>query len=154
MRLNQQPAALEADGSAVGAVPLAALAVPAAAPHVALVRLAALHVAGLVGLDVGRAADLRLAVAEACGQFLQAVPSGSPAARRAAVEIRFERERGSLRVTLRGPVPPGWPEPEGLGWLLLSALVGDLRWAQAGGVGTLTLVERLPAVDEPAPAAR
>jgi hypothetical protein len=151
MRPNQQPAADAAgDGSGQGdkAVRLATLAVPAADRHIALVRIAALHMAGVVGLGAGRAADLRLALDEACGQFLGAVPPGSPARRRAAIEIRFELTRGRLRTTVRGPAPTAWPELGGLGWQVLSSLVGDLHWTQDGGVGTLVLIEHLPAADE------
>jgi anti-sigma regulatory factor (Ser/Thr protein kinase) len=152
MRPNQwpssQPADRPADGEADGAIRLAAVTVPAAEAHIALVRLAVLHVAALVGLEPGRAADLRLAVAEACGQYLAVGPAGSPTRRRAAIAVRFERLGACLRVTLRGPAPAEWPHRDGLGWLLLSSLVGDLRWAQDGGVGTLVLVEHLPASDE------
>ncbi|HEX4791266.1 MAG TPA: ATP-binding protein [Actinospica sp.] len=151
MRPNQQPVADAAgDGGAPGkpAVRLATLAVPALDRHIALVRIAAVHVAGSVGLTVGRVADIRLALDEACGQFLGAVPPGSPARRRASIEVRFELARGRLRMTVRGPAPAGWPELGGLGWQVLSSLVGDLHWTQEGGVGTLVLVEHLPAADE------
>jgi anti-sigma regulatory factor (Ser/Thr protein kinase) len=147
MRPNQQPAADAAGRGPAAPVRLAVLAVPAAEEHVALARLAALQVAAAVGLEPGRAADLGLAVGEACGLFLAAVPPGSPARRRAAVTIRFERAAARLRVTARGPVTGGWPDKDGFGWLLLSALVGDLHWTEDGGVGTLTLVEHLPAPD-------
>lgn len=146
MRPYQQPEAHRAGGSAFGAVRLAVLTVPADAAHVALVRRSALHVASLVGLDASRIGDFRLAVGEACGQFLH----DARPARASAVEVRFERAHGTLRVTLRGPVPAAWPEPERLGWQLMSALVGDLCWGRSGGVGTLTLIEALPAADESA----
>jgi hypothetical protein len=147
MRPNQQPVA-DAPGRGSGPTPaaarLAVLAVPAAEQHVALVRLAVLQVGEVIGLDPERTADLRLAVAEACGQFLPAVPPGSPARRRASITVRFERPAGRLRVTVRGPVGYRWPDVHGLGWVVLSTLVGDLHWSQEGGVGTLTLTEHLP----------
>src|SRR6185312_13231887 len=45
---------------------LAELTIPAEADSLGLARLAALHVAGLLGVPVSRLAELRLAVNEAC----------------------------------------------------------------------------------------
>jgi hypothetical protein len=126
---------------------LARLAFPASQEYVALGRLAVLHVAASLGLSAERAADLRLAVAEGCGQFLpgQAPDGAARGHLDGHIEVRFEHVPGMLRITLRGPATEGWPDRDGLGWLVLSTLVGDLRCARHGGVGVLTFVERLPA---------
>jgi anti-sigma regulatory factor (Ser/Thr protein kinase) len=157
MRPNQQPV-VRAGGArtAHGAVRLAAVTVPAAEEHVAFVRLAALHVAGVIGLGPERAADFRLAVGEACAQFLPAgtadagdAAEGSDASkgRHARIAVRFELSQARLRVTVRGRIRAGWPDVGGLGWLVLTSLVGDLHSSRDAEVGTLTLVEHLPSGD-------
>jgi serine/threonine-protein kinase RsbW len=129
---------------------MAVLSVPADRDYLALARLAAMQVAGLLGLSVGRLTDLRLAVSEACSLLLSAVPAQA-AARDAGdaagngLELRFERCLDHLRVTVCGPAPRERPESDGLGWLLLEALVGDVRMETKGGKATLTLTEPLPA---------
>jgi len=162
MRPNQQPVVhATGPGPSPGTVRLAAVTVPAAEEHAAFVRLAALHVAGVIGLGPERAADFRLAVGEACGQFLapgtattgdvtEAGASERHHAREqhhAHIAVRFEVSRARLRVTVRGRIRDGWPDVGGLGWLVLSALVGDLHWSRDAEVGTLVLVEHLPAAE-------
>ncbi|HWG25122.1 hypothetical protein [Actinospica sp.] len=109
---------------AVGGVRLAAITMPAAERYVAFARLATAHLCGVLGLTVSRVADLRLAVDEACGQFL--LGPGSSVGSAGALELRFEREPEALRITVRGPIAGTWPDREGLGWLVLDALVADL----------------------------
>lgn len=123
---------------------LAAITMPASTRYVPFARLAAAHLCGAVGLGMGRIADLRLVVDEACGQFLQC---SSPVDPKIPLELRFEREPGLLRITVRGPIPPGWPDRRGLGWLVLGALVGEVRHEIGPGAahGTLSFDEPLSA---------
>jgi hypothetical protein len=123
------------------ATPLAAIFMPAMERSVGFARLATAHLCQVVGLSAGRVADLRLAVNEACGQFLgSAAPLGDPAG---ALRLRFDLEPETLRITVGGPITRDWPDRESLGWTLLVALVADLRHAAAGGFGTLVLAEPL-----------
>jgi len=129
-------------GAAAG-VCLAAITMPASEAYVSFARTATAHVGGALGLSVGRIADLRLAVDEACGQFLQ----GPPPVRGAAVplQLRFDRRPETLRITVCGPVGSDWPDRESLSWLVLDALVAEVRCGTGpgDGVGMLTFVERL-----------
>jgi len=125
---------------------LAEVTIPAEADSLGLARLAAMHVAGLLGVPVGRLAELRLAVNEACALLFHA-PAGAAAERVAApsvVSLRFERDGAHLCIRARGAAPYRGPAPGEIGWVLLQALVDDIRMETAGGVMTLTLREPLP----------
>ena len=131
------------DGAGAGRVRgrrLAALTVPADREYLALVRMSAMHVAGLLEFPVGAVIDLRLAVDEACSVFLTAPGGAAPG----LLELSFASDGARLRVTVRGTAPPHWPDPDDVGWALLQALVGELRAETDGGLGTLTLIESLP----------
>ena len=145
---------------AAGGLRVAAITMPVSEAYVSLARLATAHVVGALGLSVGRAADLRLAVDEACGQFLHGPAplvddddvvhvAVDPADPLTSIELCFDRLPGRLRITVRGPIPlvpaVAWPDREGLGWLVLEALVTDVRHEiePRDGVGTLTIVEPL-----------
>ena len=150
---------------AAGGLRVAAITMPVSEAYVSLARLATAHVVGALGLSVGRAADLRLAVDEACGQFLHGtapllddddvVHAAAVDAADAAtsIELCFDRLPGKLRITVRGPIPLvpaiSWPDRESLGWLVLEALVTDVRHEiePRDGVGTLTIVEPLSTDD-------
>lgn len=154
-----------ADRGADG-VCLAAITMPAAEAYVAFARLATAHLGGVVGLSVGRTADLGLAVDEACGQFMRGAAShlepwdpvdasdSAPDTDESAVsdvplELRFDRTPETLRVTVSGPIPREWPDRESLSWIVLDTLVAD-ACCKAGppdGVGTLTFSERLAPAD-------
>lgn len=127
-----------------GRVRLATITMPAKERYVAFARLATGHLCGVVGVAFSRVADLRLAVGEACGQFLQV--SGALRGSDGMIELCFEREPGTLRITVRGPVAGDWPDRAGLGWLVLDALVADLRWEvpDGEGLGALGFSEPLP----------
>ena len=112
---------------------MASLAVPADADYLAIARVTAMHVGALLGLPVGRIADLRLAVDEACSLLLRA--SAVPG----ALELSFEQWLDELRVTVRGPAPVGGPEPDDVGWLMMRALVGEAHMETDGGAAVLTL---------------
>jgi anti-sigma regulatory factor (Ser/Thr protein kinase) len=121
---------------------------PAATRYVSFARLATAHLCGLVGLGIGRIADLRLVVDEACGQFMHgnaAMPD--PRTPDVPLELWFERRADRLRITVRGPIPIGWPDSESLGWLVLEALVGDVDYEvePEHGVGTLSFDEPISA---------
>jgi anti-sigma regulatory factor (Ser/Thr protein kinase) len=128
---------------------MAALAVPADKDYLALARLTAMHVAGMLGLAVGRLTDLRLAVNEACALLLRSSTAETHGRATAAegdqLELRFERCPGELRVLVSGPAPHGDSDPDEIGWLLLRALVGDVRMDRRDGTATVTLTEPLPA---------
>ena len=155
MRPNDQDVAERGRGGAdsggvggVGLLRMAAITMPASEEYVSFARMATAHIAGALGLSVGRVEDLRLAVDEACGQFLQ----GSPRFIGASVplELCFDYRPQALRITVRGPISSDWPDRESLGWLVLDALVTDVRWeigSQDGGVGAVAFVERLSADD-------
>ena len=122
---------------------LAAITMPASTRYVPFARLATAHLCGAAGLGMSRIADLRLIVDEACGQFLQC-SSVDP---EIPLELRFEREPALLRITVRGPIPPGWPDRRSLGWLVLEALVGEVRHeiGPEASRGTLSFHEPLSA---------
>ena len=153
---------------AAGGLRVAAITMPVSEAYVSLARLATAHVVGALGLSVGRAADLRLAVDEACGQFLHGaaplfddddvvypaeavdvVDAADAADAATSIELCFDRLPGRLRITVRGPIPlvpaVSWPDRESLGWLVLEALVADVRYEiePRGAIGTLTIVEPL-----------
>lgn len=144
------------DGSVRALAPLAAgarvpellaeLTIPAEADSLGLARLAAMHLAGLLGVPVSRLAELRLAVNEACALLFSA-PAAAAAEKVAApsaVSLRFEREGAHLCISVRGAAPYRGPAPGEIGWVLLQALVDDIRMETAGGIMTLTLREPLP----------
>lgn len=142
---------LEAEPADAGAERLATVSFAADKDFLALARMMAMHVAGLVGLPIGRVTDLRLAVDEACSLFL--VPPVGPHAPLlpaphgpALLTLRFDRLAGGyLRISVTGPVPPRRPDEDDLGWTMLCALVGSPRWEVRDGLGTLTLTEPIPA---------
>ena len=128
---------------------LATVSFAADKDFLALARMTAMHVAGLVGLPIGRVTDLRLAVDEACSIFLLP-PVGPHAPLRgrgpgAQLTLRFERLAGHLLISVTGPVPLRPPDESDLGWTMLCALVGSPHWEVRDGLGTLTLTEPIPA---------
>jgi len=129
-------------GCGAGTESLAVLTIPADKHYVAMARMTALHVAGIVGLPISRATDLRLAVDEACGLFLglgRALPAGP-----ASLTLTFTRHPDALRVSVSGPAPSRrLLDDDDLGWTLLCALGGEPRWELHDGTGTLTLTEPL-----------
>jgi anti-sigma regulatory factor (Ser/Thr protein kinase) len=128
------------DRGSVGRTRLASITMPAAERYAAFARLATAHLCGVLGLTVGRIADLRLAVNEACGQFMQGpAPFVGLGGQVEPLELRFEQEPGALLITVRGPVSGEWPDRTGLGWLVMDALVADVRCevGPTGGIGTI-----------------
>ena len=150
--LTEHPGhAVEAEPDEAAAERLATVSFAADKDFLALARMMAMHVAGLVGLPIGRVTDLRLAVDEACALFL--VPPAGPHAPLLPAShgpelltLRFDRLAGDyLRISVTGPVPPRPPDTDDLGWTMLCALVGSPRWEVRDGLGTLTLTEPIPA---------
>jgi hypothetical protein len=135
---------------------LASLSFVADTDFLALARMTAMHVAGLVGLPIGRVTDLRLAVDEACSLFLadpggpmpaakpRVVPAGNARPARGMVTLQFDRHGDMLRIRVSGPAPARRPDEDDLGWTMLCALVGEPRWETRGDVGTLTMTEPIP----------
>lgn len=121
---------------------LAVLTIPADKHYVAMARMTALHVAGIVGLPISRATDLRLGVDEACGLFLE--QGRASFAGPASLTVTFTRLEDVLRVSVAGPAPSRSMVEDDLGWTLLCALGGDPRWEVRDGTGILTLTETLP----------
>jgi serine/threonine-protein kinase RsbW len=116
--------------------------IPADRLYVVLARSAAVHLGSVLRLGITDVTDLRLAVDEACALFL--LHPAFPDSREAGLACRFAAYRDELRVTVRAPVPAGFePDTEGIGWIMLDALVDDLEWTRQDGHGTLTLVKRL-----------
>lgn len=149
MRLQRDgPGAARQEAAAVARpLRMAHLLVPADEDYLALARLTTMQVAGLLGLPTGRLTDLRLAVNEACALLLSG-PVG------AVLELCFERRSGELRITVRGPAPTVPPDPAGIGWMMLRALVGGVCMESAAGTATLTLTQPLAPVEvRPAPLA-
>jgi hypothetical protein len=146
MRPKEQDVAEHPDsGPSVppGGLRMASITMPASEAYVSFARMATTQVGAALGLSVGRVTDLRLAVDEACGQFLEA--AGRNAGDAGALHVCFDRFPDTLRVTVRGPILAGWPDRESLSWLVLAALAVEVRY-EAGpraGLGTLTFIERL-----------
>jgi serine/threonine-protein kinase RsbW len=116
--------------------------IPADRLYVVLARSAAVHLGSVLQLGITDVTDLRLAVDEACALFL--VNPAFPGAREVGLACRFEAYPRELRVTVRAPIPPDFaPDTEGIGWIMLGALVDDLVWSRQDGYGMLTLAKRL-----------
>ena len=126
--------------------PLAKLSIPMDEECLALARVTAAHVALLVGLPVDRAADLRLAVDEACSLFLAQRPMPDDTCTWWAagdLELDFARHGTRLHVTVRGPARYEFDRDD-VGWYLLEAMVGEVRADFRPGRATVTLVEPIP----------
>jgi hypothetical protein len=142
-----------------GPVRLVTLSMTADKDYLALARTSATHVGGLLGLPPVRVCDLRLAVDEACACFLDTLDSagrswpdaattsgGASGAMSEVMELAYDRYPGELRVTVRAAVGGSWPVVDALGWEVLRAVVGDVRFhVQDDGVGVLTLIQPLAA---------
>jgi serine/threonine-protein kinase RsbW len=116
--------------------------IPADRLFVVLARSAAVHLGAVLHLGITDVTDLRLAVDEACALFLlhPAFPDGGAM----GLACRFAAYQDELKVTVRAPVPAGFsPDTDGIGWIMLGALVDDLAWSRQDGVGTVTLTKRL-----------
>jgi hypothetical protein len=126
---------------------LAALSIPAEQEYLAMARMGAMHVAGLLGFPVSRVTDFRLAVDEACLVFLTAPSEYGdgelPEAVSGMLGLSFESDGARLKVTVRGAAPRHWPDQDDVGWAMLQALVGELRAEVSRGIGTLTLIDPL-----------
>lgn len=130
---------------------LATLCFSADQDFLALARSTTKHVAGLLGFPLGRITDLRLAVDEACSLFLadgtRTGTAGGGGGAAGGLALVFADAGGELRITVTGKAPGGRrPDPDGLAWTLLCALVGEPGWDDEDGVGTLTLREPIPVV--------
>jgi hypothetical protein len=149
-----------ADASHGGPLRLVTLSMTADKDCLALARTSATHVGGLLGLPTLRICDLRLAVDEACACFLDTLDAagrrwpdaagsgGSPGAGAVpeTMELAYDRRPGELRVTVRAAVGESWPVVDALGWEVLRAVVGDVRFrVQDDGLGVLTLIQPLSA---------
>ena len=120
------------------------LEIPAEREQVLLVRSLTGHIAASTDLTLVDLGDLRLAVDEACGLFL--LDARFDATDR-TLRCRFEERPGFLRIQVSAPIPPDmYPDLHGVGWIMLGALVDELSWYAADGMGTLTLVKQLTAV--------
>ena len=115
--------------------------IPADRLYVVLARSAAVHIGAVLHLGITDVTDLRLAVDEACALFL--LHPGFPDGSAVGLACRFAAYPEELRVTVRAPVPPGFaPDTDGIGWIMLGALVDDLAWVRQDGFGTVTLTKR------------
>ena len=115
--------------------------IPADRLFVVLARSAAVHLGAVLHLGITDVTDLRLAVDEACALFLlhPAFPDGGAL----GLACRFAAYQDELKVTVRAPVPAGFaPDTDGIGWIMLGALVDGLDWSRQDGLGTVTLTKR------------
>ncbi|MBR7837169.1 hypothetical protein KDL01_28085 [Actinospica durhamensis] len=125
---------------------MAKLSIPLDEECLALARVTAAHVALLVGLPADRAADLRLAVDEACSLFLAQRPTPDDTCTwwtAGDLELDFARHGMRLHVTVRGPARYEFDRDD-VGWYLLEAMVGEVRADFRPGRATVTLVEPVP----------
>jgi serine/threonine-protein kinase RsbW len=104
------------------------LRVPARAESVGLVRHALAGLTGPLRLDVELAANLRLAVTEACTNVVRhAYPEGEEG----PLDVRVTTEQGDLEVAVRdrgpGIAPRARSDSLGLGLPLIAALSDGLR---------------------------
>lgn len=119
------------------------LTVPADKDYVVIVRSAVAQLGACLGYTVREITDLRLAVNEACALLV----AGSPSAL-GTIECRAELQGDLLRVTLAAPSGAfDTPDPDGLGWTMMAALVDGVAWAQDGVTARVDLRKRrlLPA---------
>jgi serine/threonine-protein kinase RsbW len=124
---------------------LASLSFAADRDFLALARMTAMHVAGLLGMPIGRVTDLRLAVDEACSLFLAPLPhKPAPGSAHDRLTLQFDHTGEALRIRVSGPAPEQGPDQDDLGWTMLCALVGEPRWEARDGIGILTLTEPIP----------
>lgn len=131
------------------------LTVPADKDYVVIVRSAVAQLAACYGYTVKEITDLRLAVNEACALLIaggtgkvasSAAPGGLGAL--GTIECRAELRGDTLRVTLAAPSGAfDTPDPDGLGWTMMAALVDGVAWAQDGVTARVDLRKRrlLPA---------
>lgn len=122
---------------------------PADMDYLALARTTAMHVGALLFFPMTRVADLRLAVNEACASFLGTSAYRAPdafgiAAEPEVMELFYDRCPGELRITVRSAVGENWPRVDELGWMVLRALIGEVRVQARDGLGVLTLIVPLP----------
>lgn len=121
------------------------LEVPAERDQVVLVRSLTGHITARANPTLADLSDLRLAVDEACGLFLLGTHFDATGS---SLKCRFEERPGLLRIQISAPVPPDMhPDLHDIGWMLLGALVDELSWHTVDGIGTLTLVKCLTAMD-------
>jgi len=142
-----------------GPLRLATLSMTADKDYLALARTSATHVGELLGLPPARVADLRLAVNEACACFLDTAARRGPSTwgRRGgdrgrgrfaegaaeAMEVSYDRYPAELQVTVRSAIGESWPVVNALGWEVLRAVVGEVRFNVQDGLGVLTLIQPL-----------
>lgn len=114
------------------------LALPARPPNVAVVRQALAGMADALEVDVALAADMKIAVTEACtNAVLHAYDTGEGPLE---VDMRVEGPRLTISVRDRGPgfkpLPAGGDDtPLGFGLALIASL-SDAFAIQGGGAGT------------------
>lgn len=120
------------------------LTVPADKDYVVIVRSAVAQLGACLGYTVKEITDLRLAVNEACALLVAAGPGPE-----GTIECRARLQGDTLRVTLTAPFGAfdAAPDPDGLGWTMMTALVDGVGWAQDGVTARVDLRKKrlLPA---------
>ena len=106
------------------------LRIPATTGHVGLARATATALAALLDFTYDRVTDLHIAIDETCGRVLA---TSDPAARK--LEIAFEPEQGSLRISVRGDgkLKPGAQFLNPWSKVILESIVEDLEVQEVAG---------------------
>jgi anti-sigma regulatory factor (Ser/Thr protein kinase) len=128
------------------------LTIPLKPEYVALCRLALTALGNQSGLDEETIADLKLAVTEACSNFIGRAQSTAPCDRLdGAISVEYGLFPDRWVILVRGPgtglgqeEPREDPFSEGtIGITIISALVDELELLPEADTATLRLVKRL-----------
>lgn len=110
------------------------LILPAESVYVAVLRMATASLATRCDLTIDTIDDLRIAVDEASAILLHRAVPGEPL--RCVLTISGGRLRAIVSVRVDDTAPP---DPSSLGWLVLTALVGEVEARLDGDVMAIEL---------------
>ena len=106
------------------------LSFPAHASNVALARTAAATLAARLDFTIDQVEDARLAIDEAVSHLI----TGGDETIISGTELTMVVTSNALNAPL--------PDPEGFGWIVMRALVDEVRAEELAGLVTLTLLMR------------
>ncbi|CAB4748627.1 unannotated protein [freshwater metagenome] len=108
---------------------------PAHASNVALARTTAATLAARLDFTIDQVEDARLAIDEAVSHL---ITGGDE-----MITCSFSLSETELRMVVTSTAEhAALPDPEGFGWIVMRALVDDVRAEDIGGLVTLTLLMR------------